>query len=107
MPSESKINQWETKSQQSQIQKKEADKTTHCRLQQQKWKNYESETGLSEGYRWWTLNQAAYENGTASGKRDKTPSANPTYSDDVAETWPVRITERREKSPLYAALFKK
>lgn len=69
MPSESKINQWETKSQQSQIQKKEADKTTHCRLQQQKWKNYESETGLSEGYRWWTLNQATYKNSTAPRKK--------------------------------------
>lgn len=69
MPSESKINQWETKSQQSQIQKKEAYKTTHCRLQQQKWKNYESETGLSEGYRWWTLNQATYKNSTAPRKK--------------------------------------
>lgn len=69
MPSESKINQWETKSQQSQIQKKEADKITHCRLQQQKWKNYESETGLSEGYRWWTLNQATYKNSTAPRKK--------------------------------------
>lgn len=69
MPSESKINQWETKSQQSQIQKKEADKTAHCRLQQQKWKNYESETGLSEGYRWWTLNQATYKNSTAPRKK--------------------------------------
>ena len=40
-------------------------------------------------------------------KRDKIPSASPTYSDDAAETWPVRITERREKRPLYAAVFKK